>query len=251
LKPEASKASTFRAGMIVKRALLLFFSIISVYSSLCQTQYEFGIEGGFADDKYKVSDQNGNLITIPCISGIAGISFRWYSNKKLFYEIAALAKQYNTGFALKQQSSNVTNNAYTALMLPLRAGYNLNLSERVSLVPVLGVAPVVKISGKEGSSGSLYETNSVAEIEWHYTTRPLNRNFYALVQGGLGLEFNPFTFPGLKFSISANYYYQWLKTVSLLDIDYKINNGAVQKGNLSGKGRFLNGSIGVKYAFLH
>jgi hypothetical protein len=67
--------------MIVKRALLLFFSIISVYSSFCQDQYEFGIEGGIADDKYKVSDQNGDLITIPCISGMAGVSFRWYNNK--------------------------------------------------------------------------------------------------------------------------------------------------------------------------
>jgi hypothetical protein len=137
------------------------------------------------------------------------------------------------------------------MMVPLRVGYNLYLSERLSLAPVLGLAPVLKISSKEGSSGSLYERNSVAEIEWHYTTRPLNRDIYALIQGGLGLECNPFTFPALKFSISANYYYQWLKTVSLLDIDYKINNGAVQKGNLSGKGRFLSCSIGVKYAFLH
>jgi hypothetical protein len=230
-------------------ALLIILALFSSLISFGQHRYAIGVEGGFSDDKYRVSDRNGNLITIPCISGVAGINFRVNQDKKLFYEVAFLAKQYATGFALKQQSSNVSSDAFVALLIPVRAGYHLNFSDRLSLVPVAGISPAFKISGKEGITGSLYEKNDVAEVEWHFTTRPSDRNFYVLAQGGLGLEYIPLLFSNLKFVVNTNYYYQWLKTVNALDIEYKINNGPSQQGNLYGKGRFLNFSVGVKYGW--
>jgi hypothetical protein len=229
--------------------LLIILALFSSFTSFSQFRYAIGVEAGLSDDKYRVSDRNGNLITIPCISGVAGINFRMNPDDKLFYEVAFLAKQYTTGFALKQQSSNVGNDAFVALLIPVRAGYHLNFSDRLSFVPLIGLSPAFKISGKEGVAGSFFEKNQVAEVEWHFTTRSLKRDFYALVQGGLGLEYTPLLFPNLKLALSTNYYYQWLSTVNILDINYKINNGRVQQGNLFGKGRFLNLSAGVRYGW--
>ncbi|MCU7550887.1 hypothetical protein OCK74_17335 [Chitinophagaceae bacterium LB-8] len=234
---------------VVVGMVLIILSLLTSVVSFSQNRYAIGVETGFSDDKYKVSDRNGNLINIPCISFVAGINFREQIDHHLFYELAFLVKQYTTGFALQQQVSNVGNDAFVALLIPARVGYHLNISDRVSLVPLIGISPTLKLPGKEEAAGSFYEKNSVAEVEWHFTTRPLKRDFYALVQGGLGLEHTPLLFSNLKFTFNCNYYYQWLWTVNALDIQYKIDNGPVEQGNLFGMGRFLNFSVGVKYGW--
>jgi hypothetical protein len=236
--------------MLHKTGKAFFLFLVTMLAAVCapgQPRYEIGLEGGVGQDQYKVRDPGGNLETRPSLGWLAGSTLLMSRHgKDVFYEAGLLVKKYVAGFALKQYPFNDPAPLNVTLLLPLRVGYKFNAYEWPAFIATFGVVPALKGSAADGSQGGFSGSNNNQSMEMQYTVRPINRHLYLLFQGGLSLEHQSRVWPGLKVFVSGNYYYQWLSTVTAMDIDYRINNESLQRGYVFGRGRFFNLAVGTR-----
>ncbi|HNF28711.1 MAG TPA: outer membrane beta-barrel protein [Chitinophagaceae bacterium] len=235
--------------MNIKQIALLYLLCSAFITTATAQKYKFeiGTEGGLVYTKYKIKDPQKNLQNVPCQSGIGGINFRINTQKqKWFYEIAFLAMEYTDGLKLKQQNSWFTSNSDAVIMFSLRAGYNFKLDKNFSIIPLIGLAPVIKTLNQDGGEGYYEEGNSSFNSLYHYTRIEIDKNIFMLLQGGIGIEYR--FAKKLKFSAAFNYY-QGFTNNAIYDINYQINTDPVQTANMYGKGTFVNYQAGLKFLF--
>ena len=227
-----------------KKLSFLILPFIFTVSSYSQYRFEIGGEGGPSSDFYKIVDSGNNLETIPCASGFGGVIVRLNSKKKYFVEMGVLAKEYTIGLKLSQQSSYLTNNHFEILFVPLRFGYPLALSRKLSFTPHAGITPVIKTFKEGGSLNSNVETNSTGSLKYEYTSRAMNKNLFMLINGGAAVEWK--FWRQLKFAAGINYY-KGLTEVSVADVKYQINSEPEKSGQLVSEGSFLAYTFGIRY----
>jgi hypothetical protein len=223
--------------------LTALFTVLA-FSLTAQSKYENGIEGGPINCYYKITESQNNLKTVPCVSGVGGINFRYNSKKKVFIEAGVLLSEYTVGLALKQQVGYSTGNHNEVLFIPLRIGYPFKIAKKFSLVPSLGLTSAIKTLSQDGGSGFYVESNSNGTSSYQYNFRMLGKDLYFLANGNVSLEW---TFSRHLKALAGLNYYHGLSQESVADVQYKINNEPPQTGLLSSKGSFLAYNFGFKY----
>ena len=237
-----------------KISILLGAIILFILSANAQKkkhpfrQFEIGGEGGFTIDYLTVRDPAGNLLSSSGLvlgSGIGGPRIRRYINKNIFIEAAFLWKENTFGFYFKQQPDYGgwgTNGSQT-FMIPIRAGYELSLSKKVSLNTTAGIVPsFITLHG--GSYG--YGTSNPGNISYSYEMRNEYKKTYITIQPGISLSH--LIRKRIRFSYGVNYYHG-LSDAELYDVSYRINNGPVQNAVIAHRGSFINYNGSLSYLF--
>ncbi|MGZ5286302.1 MAG: outer membrane beta-barrel protein [Flavisolibacter sp.] len=230
------------------RCLLLTIILIVSCSPciLAQGRFELGIEFGATNDQYDFNDPGGHLRNISAVSGSGGLNFRLNLNKKLFIETALIFRNSQFGFRFQSEQGGRVTNQDELLMLPIRAGYNLHLSEKIKLGPVIGIAPVYKMhTGSTAASGGFNNNNTT--VFYSYTEKNVGKDVFLLLQGGLSIDY---IFSGKwRLSFNPNYYYGF-KTINIHEMDYSVTTPSgfkVSKSFINGYGSFIHYNFGIRY----
>jgi hypothetical protein len=231
----------------MKQTLLFFMILLSFLQGYSQKGYEIGAEGGLALDRYIIKDPDNNVAHAPAASGVVGISLRRNTDRKLFYEMALLFKEYTESLRWAGQSGYTSYNSDEVILLPLRAGYSLKITRNFFIAPVIGFVAGYK-PRLDGSGGHGFEQNEFNTIYYSFQSRPsAERSLLVLGQGGIGLDWTAFR-KRVRFSLQGNYY-GGLRNVKTVDIIYQYNNGGMQAAEKNSRGSFINLNAGIKYAF--
>lgn len=231
--------------MQIASKTLLLFSILFSPTIFAQTsKYEIGVEGGVTNDHYRMKDPLDNLRSVPCISGAGGVTLRKKINRNFFVETALLLKGSTFGFKLKQESGYSISDGAGMLMIPLRAGYSLRLSKKVSIAPITGVALAYKTTSGELSASSLISGNN-SLIQYRYQEHNKN-SFLLLLQGSVSLEI--IILKKIRFSFAPGYYYGLIRS-HYFDVDYTVDalSSPTNHAIIKGYGSFINYNFGFKY----
>jgi hypothetical protein len=228
------------------RILLSLFALSLSFSCFSQNKFEIGVEAAVTSDHYEINDPKNNLITVPCINGGGGISFRMNGNKNFFYEAGLFLKATTFGYKYKYETGYGNSEGENLLSIPLRAGYYLHFSRKVMISPLLGVAPSFRTSFADASSETLY-TQAGTTVHTTDQERDLHKNFSLLLQGGIALDF--IIAKVIRLSVNPNYYHG-TSNIFAYDVHYTISNvvGTMNSdAEITGKGSFFSWNVGVRY----
>ncbi len=225
--------------------MTLFF-VLACGRSQAQHKYEVGIEFGATNDLYDFNDPGGYLKKTAAVSGAGGINFRHNLKKNLFLEAALIYRESQFGFRFQSQQGGSYTNQDELLMLPLRAGYYFKLSDKISISPIIGVAPVYRSFAGSGASSGAFTSNNTT-VFYSYTGKDTRKDFFFLLQGGVSLDY--IFSDKWRFSFNPNFYYGF-KTINIHEMDYTVTSPGsfrVSKSFINGYGSMLNYNFGIRY----
>jgi hypothetical protein len=221
------------------RTFLLTVLLAAFLAAGAQHRFEVGVEGGPLFTQYTLIDPGNKLATTSCVSGYGGINFRFNTKDNYFLEVGLLATEHWAGFKIRN-GSTLKKNSDAVLLLPVRFGYEVELTKNISLVPVAGFSPVIKTLSQDGSTGSL----NTPDITLSHTAREMNKDFYLLLLAGAAVEVT--TGSNIKLGFGSTYY-RGLTRIVIWDIQYQKSGDQTRTANLISKGGFTSGQVSVKY----
>jgi hypothetical protein len=229
----------------MKKHLLFAFLFLSLtFVSAAQQRFEFGIEGGPINCYYSFKETSNHLESVPCVNGYGGINCRYNSRKRLFGELGILKAEYTKGFKVKEELGYSTSNHDEVLLFPVRLGYLMSLSKKLTVASTIGITTGIKTLNQDRSYGSSIGSSNSNSFQYNYRFRQMGKDVYTMLNGGVAVEWR--FLKRIKFSTGINYF-GGLSRISVADVQYRVNADPPQTGEWIGKGSFMAISFGFKY----
>jgi hypothetical protein len=230
---------------------VLFVGFCLIVTAVChitvygQSRTYLGLEAAVYEDQNSIGEDSGGILsTIPTKFILYGVNIRRDFNPKWFIETGVVYKEYYQSITFGQPYNYpYTLHAFMCLQIPVRVGYKVRLTDRVSLIPEPGISMGFNIGSVSDGFGGATNTTSGSRIEYYASANNEHR-FFILINPAIALE--RIFFNSLVLSLYAGR--SWgLTELSELKVDYTIDNSSSYSGTIVNKGNFFYGGISLKY----
>ncbi|MDH5380410.1 MAG: hypothetical protein OEW75_06145 [Cyclobacteriaceae bacterium] len=227
--------------------LLILLLITPTFNgATAQNKTWFGVESGFANDLYSLTDNGGYIKKAILDNAPFGLFVRQEFKKNFFFETGVIIKYYQEGYGLNIYPDwwgwSTSYSADPSWIFPLRFGINIPIwKDRIEFSPMSGY-----VIGAYNSFSSMYGNHSydATTIEILMKENPNITRVISQIQ--MGGSFDITLFKELKFTIGASYYLGFNK-IRHLDISYTVNNNNTYTGTFISKGSFWYVHTGLRY----
>ena len=231
-----------------KKSFILFFSLLFIsLSVVAQNKNWVGAEIGPIFLLFQES-QEGTGIKTPAIPvGMLGINLRHQVNERLLIEGGLYKSNYlhGYGFTVFEYKGTLAGSIET-LQIPIRLKYRKKLFEsKVSILTHIGLNYLYDrsglISGTYSESHREIPGNITVKSSHNFTIN--SQHSFLLSEFGLGVDFRILNYA--LFSINGNYQIGFQKIIRIY-VDYSINGGAQQSGEVFFRGNNYQILLGLK-----
>jgi len=228
---------------IARLSILILLSIVLGHSVFGQHKTFLGIEGAIAKDLIKVEDKGNSLETVALHNHLWGITVRQELKSRLFLETGVFFKTYWLTAAF-DPDFYVYHASCKAVLIPLRLGYSIKLSKKLSLLLMPGVTLGIN-RDDYWDSGTSWLTEGNSRTDFTYTENEDVSKYFMLLNPTIGIEqkFFKSTVP-VSIYLTRNFGFT---RIHQLDITYSVDGSAPVEAKVMGYGEFWSLSLSVKY----
>jgi len=209
-----------------------------------QSQTYVGLEAAVYEDQNSIGeDSGGSLNTVPAKGLLVGLNIRKDLSARWFVESGIIYKMFYQSIVFDLPVNYpYTLYGFMSLQVPVRLGYKIRLTDKVSLIPQPGISLGLNIERDYANFGGATTINS--KTYQYYAKGTHDNRFFVLVNPSLMLERE--FFDSLILSLYAGRSWGW-NDISELIVDYTIDNSSTYTGTIINNGNFFYGGISLKY----
>lgn len=231
-----------------KKILVLVLSFLFIHlSTVAQHKNWVGVDIGPIFLLFQKIEEGIGIKTPPIPAGMLGINLRHQVNERILIESGLYKSNYEHGYGFTVFDSRGTlTGSIETLQIPIRVKYQKKLFE--SKITVMTHAGLNYLYDKSGLiSGTYSEThrqipgNYIVKSSHNFTINP--QHSFLLSEFGLGVDFRILNYALL--SINGNYQIGFQKIIRIY-VDYSINGGAQQSGEVFFRGNNFQILAGLK-----
>lgn len=218
-----------------------------LFSRLAQAQQNtfLSVEGAFCRDLYGIEDNGHFLVTVPLNTALWGISVLQEIDSRAFVEVGVFSKSYWEGFGFRNIPVYGTNDAFNAVIIPLKFGYRINLPWQFSLVPSAGISMGINTSpelASGGGSGNIVSNGNTIEYTFEENDDVVRTFFMA--HPSITIERTLLGTFVLGISVSRAFGFN---QANRLDIRYTINNASSIAATAVNRGDYWSAGLALRY----